>query len=167
AAFLIYDYVITFGQEVELFWTMKLTGASVLFFANRYITLTFNIMGLAALAPFSSNQVPHMENADQSSSCASFTRALGGVSYFQYVIWAAFSGLRAYALSRHRPLSAFVFLLMLVPAAVNYGVQFAFGLTGENDPILGCISDTSMSRVLARKSVVRVGHIHQIADIGL
>lgn len=57
AAFLIYDYVITIGQEVELFWTMQLTGASVLFFANRYITLLFNILGLAALAPFSSTQV--------------------------------------------------------------------------------------------------------------
>ena len=35
----------------------------------------------------------------------------------------AFSGLRAYALSRHRLLSAFVFLLMLVPAGINYGVS--------------------------------------------
>ena len=41
-----YDYIITFGQEIELFWTMNITGATVLFFANRYITLLFDIMGL-------------------------------------------------------------------------------------------------------------------------
>ncbi len=41
-----YDYIITFGQEVELFWTNRLTGATVLFFANRYISLLFDVMGL-------------------------------------------------------------------------------------------------------------------------
>ena len=41
-----YDYIITFGQEIELFWTMNITGATILFVANRYITLLFDIMGL-------------------------------------------------------------------------------------------------------------------------
>ena len=39
--------MITFGREVNLFWTHKYTGASVLFFANRYVTLAWNLMGLA------------------------------------------------------------------------------------------------------------------------
>ena len=50
--FLIYDYVITFGREVEMFWRSKFTGASVLFFANRYVSLLFNTMGLVTLGRF-------------------------------------------------------------------------------------------------------------------
>ncbi|PIL24637.1 hypothetical protein GSI_12521 [Ganoderma sinense ZZ0214-1] len=51
--FLIYDYAITLGREVNLFWTHKYTGASILFFTNRYVTLTWNVMGLAQLAKIS------------------------------------------------------------------------------------------------------------------
>ena len=36
---LIYDYVVTVTYEVRLFWRRKATGASLLFFANRYLTL--------------------------------------------------------------------------------------------------------------------------------
>ena len=36
---LVYDYTITFPYEVRLFWRRKSTGASLLFFANRYLTL--------------------------------------------------------------------------------------------------------------------------------
>ena len=32
-----YDYTITFPDEVRLFWRRKATGATLLFFANRYL----------------------------------------------------------------------------------------------------------------------------------
>ena len=38
-----FDYVITFGQEVDLFWRGKLTGATALFLANRYLSLGFYV----------------------------------------------------------------------------------------------------------------------------
>ena len=40
----IYDYVLTFAQEVQLIWGRKITGASVLFWLNRYLTLALVIM---------------------------------------------------------------------------------------------------------------------------
>ena len=40
-ALVIYEYFITFGDEVKLFWAQpKITGAAALFFANRYATLS-------------------------------------------------------------------------------------------------------------------------------
>ncbi|KAE9396647.1 hypothetical protein BT96DRAFT_1039235 [Gymnopus androsaceus JB14] len=37
-AMLIYDHLITFGDEVERVWKRKFTGATLLFFLNRYLT---------------------------------------------------------------------------------------------------------------------------------
>ena len=38
-----YDYVLTFGQEVELIWSRKISGAAILFVLNRYVTLIWVI----------------------------------------------------------------------------------------------------------------------------
>ena len=46
AAFVIYEYAITLGQEIEMFWKKKFTGATALFLLNRYLLMidfTFNI----------------------------------------------------------------------------------------------------------------------------
>ena len=40
---LIYDHVVTVTYEVRLFWRKKATGASLLFFANRYLALFYYI----------------------------------------------------------------------------------------------------------------------------
>lgn len=34
-----YDYFLTFDREVELFWKRKFTGASMIFYLNRYTTI--------------------------------------------------------------------------------------------------------------------------------
>ena len=34
-----YEYLITLGDEVELFWGKRFTGASLLFFLNRYLNI--------------------------------------------------------------------------------------------------------------------------------
>ena len=44
AALLGYEYLVHLPQEVELFWKRKITGASVLFFANRYLSLLAQMM---------------------------------------------------------------------------------------------------------------------------
>ena len=40
-----YEFLITFGDESELFWKKRVTGASVLFFASRYLTIVEFIRG--------------------------------------------------------------------------------------------------------------------------
>ena len=44
---LVYDHLLTFDREVELFWKGKVNTATVLFFLNRYIVLGFNTYALA------------------------------------------------------------------------------------------------------------------------
>ena len=39
----LYEYIITVGAEVELFWRKKMTGAVALFLVNRYLTLGYFI----------------------------------------------------------------------------------------------------------------------------
>ena len=50
-ALVIYEYLVTFGTEVQLFWAGEVTGASVLFFVNRYIQLVYSLFALFELLP--------------------------------------------------------------------------------------------------------------------
>ncbi|KAH9847861.1 hypothetical protein C2E23DRAFT_942275, partial [Lenzites betulinus] len=118
-ALLGYEYVITFDQEVALFWKPKITGATILFLGTRYTALLSNNFLLTATFARMSDQ--YASNS------------------FQYVFWAAFSGLRVLALSgMNRPLSAVVFILALAPFAVNTWPLALQRISGGNDPILGC-----------------------------
>ena len=38
-ALIIFESLITIGQEVKYFWSGKVTGAAILFYLNRYLTL--------------------------------------------------------------------------------------------------------------------------------
>ena len=50
-ALVAYDYIITVGDEWELFWKQKWTGSSYLFMINRYLTV---LTAVWSTAPFSS-----------------------------------------------------------------------------------------------------------------
>ncbi|TFK92152.1 hypothetical protein K466DRAFT_595477 [Polyporus arcularius HHB13444] len=47
----IYDTVITFDREVAYFWTAKRTGASILFFANKWISMMVYVMAWLNIVP--------------------------------------------------------------------------------------------------------------------
>ncbi len=53
----LYDTVLTFDGEVAYFWTMKRSGASLLFFANKWISMTLYVMSLVQFASFPSDEV--------------------------------------------------------------------------------------------------------------
>ena len=44
--FVTYDYLITFDEEVKLFWNRKWNGATVLFLVNRYLVLLLRLCNL-------------------------------------------------------------------------------------------------------------------------
>ncbi|KAH9939062.1 uncharacterized protein BXZ73DRAFT_29522, partial [Epithele typhae] len=148
--FIFYEYLITFGQEVELFWGRKINGASVLFFVNRYVVLTVYLLNTSGFAKMSDNVRP-LSICIQHGSCRShpahlivprdrcstLARSAVALTLLQYVPWAVFSGLRALALARHWSLGVLVFLLSIMPAAVDFS-YFRFGVSGENVPIVGC-----------------------------
>lgn len=51
---IVYEYLITFDQEVLLFWRRKPTGATVLFLMVRYLALlSYSFFGAATYAPMS------------------------------------------------------------------------------------------------------------------
>ena len=43
SALIFFEYLLTFDQEVRLFWGKKITGAVALFFVNRYTTIIYTI----------------------------------------------------------------------------------------------------------------------------
>ena len=53
----LYDSIITLDRELVCFWTNILTGAPLLFIANKWINVVVNAMSLAGFAFFSSDQV--------------------------------------------------------------------------------------------------------------
>ena len=49
-----YEHIVTFGFEIQLFWGREVTGAAILFFANRYLALVYYV----ALAYYRCLSVP-------------------------------------------------------------------------------------------------------------
>uniref|UniRef100_A0A5K1K673 Probable 3-oxoacyl-[acyl-carrier-protein] reductase oxidoreductase (EC) n=1 Tax=Ganoderma boninense TaxID=34458 RepID=A0A5K1K673_9APHY len=127
-SFYIYDCTITFPREVELFWGHPFTGASLLFLLNKYLYLAILVVDVCNFASMSD-------------------KAIGTLPYF---VWALYSSMRAYALSRrHRILSATILVLSLVPMGINYA-QYRW-LIPINDPIIGCIGNLTQAVSLAKQ----------------
>ncbi|PIL24587.1 hypothetical protein GSI_12471 [Ganoderma sinense ZZ0214-1] len=143
AAFILYEYAITLDQEVEMFWKetvtkRKVTGATALFAINRYLVLFLRLLNLLGFVPMSDKK------------CGRMTKVALAFTLLQYVPWAAFAGLRAYALSRHKPMSAFIFTLSMATVALNLSL-FPLGFTGYVDPLFGCTVIDPVSLDLSRK----------------
>ncbi|KAI0703887.1 hypothetical protein C8T65DRAFT_741232 [Cerioporus squamosus] len=153
---IICEHMLTFGEEVELFWKRKFTGATAIFLLNRYLILISYIMELASvwikseivstrlLCARSKTMAPDDDDIEQ--ACANDIRTMDVFYYAIYIPWAAegrpnpqaFGAVRAYALTnRNRPLAVFVFLLSLVPYGMDMA-QYAVGLTGHVDSAWGC-----------------------------
>ncbi|KAI0701113.1 hypothetical protein C8T65DRAFT_579800, partial [Cerioporus squamosus] len=125
---LTYEYANTFGREVDFFWKRRPTGASVLFFFNRYLPLVVNAVSFIGLASLSAKV----------RTCHCLT---------------TFSALRVFALSsRSWPLAILVFLLATMPFAINcYTYTF---LASINDPIFGCEATRYISLALTKGLVI-------------
>ena len=67
-AFIFLEYLFTFHQEVELYWRRKFTGASGLFFVNRYLLMSLTIIQIYGFFPMSDKVRPALLEPDQSRS---------------------------------------------------------------------------------------------------
>ncbi|TBU42631.1 hypothetical protein BD309DRAFT_865942 [Dichomitus squalens] len=113
AALILHEYLITFDSEVRLMWRRKITGASIIFFLNRYIMLLSQLFILPTWAPVSDLTISRCR-------CA----ALGWLDVIfnlaPYFVWNVFATLRVYALTgRDWRIPSIVALLMLGPIAAN------------------------------------------------
>ncbi|EJF58374.1 hypothetical protein BD309DRAFT_1016616 [Dichomitus squalens] len=139
-ALLAYDFVLTFPSEVTLFWKGgHLSGATLLCLLNRYITLASQVINNVSLP-----------------SAFSVYIAAAVLQALQYLPWAAFSALRAYALcpDPYRwVISAGIFALSSVPIVTDLWVNL-HGLSVVNDPVLGIIAITPVSASTITKALL-------------
>ncbi|KAH9938955.1 uncharacterized protein BXZ73DRAFT_76121 [Epithele typhae] len=127
-ALVVYDGLLLLDDEVNLFWGRPLSGAQVLYLANKYVFLLSVIVNSVSFVTTFS---------DQSSSCGGVEGAAVVLSTFPYFVWAAFSALRAYALSRSPYLAVAVGTFSMVPVGVDL-THLGFNYVGSSDPIFGC-----------------------------
>ncbi|KAI0758218.1 hypothetical protein C8Q74DRAFT_1221898 [Fomes fomentarius] len=109
---LAYEYVITFDREMKLFWKQSITGSSILFIANRYLSLVAAMLDTPYPDPTTTKYLP----------------------------WALFSTLRAHALSSGThgqwSISTLVLLFSLAPLVINFVRMGYWSVVGNSD---GCI----------------------------
>ncbi|TBU34131.1 hypothetical protein BD311DRAFT_683382 [Dichomitus squalens] len=116
-----YDAILTTGDDVRCFWGRRVTGAAVLFWLNKYLTILLCFWSISG----------------DLKICAISSQGTSAMFYVLFLPAAAFTGMRVYALSKSLLLSSAAFVLCTVPLGINLAV-FHFGLTGENVPLLGC-----------------------------
>ncbi|KAI0629251.1 hypothetical protein C8Q77DRAFT_1220429 [Trametes polyzona] len=166
SAFLGFEYFLTLDREVELFWKRKFTGASALFLSNRYLPLLTIILEMCQSTPMSDRvciglaHVVHLE-CDVSFSCTMFVKMTSVVSVLQYFPWAAFSTLRAFALSRRQwPVTLLILAFSVAPIIINYARYH--WLTAANDPLFGCINRSELPGDLARRMLLLLNSLQLV-----
>ncbi|KAI0640687.1 hypothetical protein C8Q79DRAFT_1014910 [Trametes meyenii] len=151
-SYLLYEYFVTLDLEVTYFWRRKITGATVLFFCNRYFPLVVNAVSLIGLAPLTSR------------GCDVMVHLSPMLDILQYIPWAVFAGLRVFALGgRHWLLPLVVLMLSLVPFGIN--LYFYTTLRSIYDPIFGCEAARDISPTLARRNTIASRSCLMAADL--
>ncbi|PIL24602.1 hypothetical protein GSI_12486 [Ganoderma sinense ZZ0214-1] len=106
-----YDALITTADEIRCFWSRKITGAAVLFWLNKYLTIAFLVLSNTAL-------------------CVLTIQTAFGFQVAVTLVWAAFGAMRVHALRKNRLLSLTVLVLFSVPGALNFSLNGGLELTG-------------------------------------
>ncbi|TFK81866.1 hypothetical protein K466DRAFT_590969 [Polyporus arcularius HHB13444] len=149
-AWIFYESLITFDSETRLFWTKRLTGASVMFFVARYTTLAYAFVNL----------VGTLYTTISDERCNELAKATYALGCIRYIPFATFAGMRTLALTRSWTLATIVLVFSLAPAAVNF-TQLGLGVTGMVVPIFGCsvLFTITLSGAVICTAVSRTGAI--------
>ncbi|TFK94794.1 hypothetical protein K466DRAFT_454968, partial [Polyporus arcularius HHB13444] len=103
---LLHETCITLDREVRHVWRRKLSAASCIYLLNRYLVLSLYLVNLTI--------------------CRVLIRASQVLSILPYIVWAAFSGLRVYAIiSPGWHISALIVCLSLVPIGTYIVSEFS------------------------------------------
>ncbi|KAI0769322.1 hypothetical protein BD413DRAFT_81466 [Trametes elegans] len=125
-AMVVFHHFVTLHEEVAQFNRPKLSGAIIIYMANRYFILADYISSM----PLWSIERTH--NTD----CVGTTITLRVLSLVAYLPPAAFSGLRSWALLRSTPVAIIIFVLSSSPLVVN-AVALHWS-TIDVDSLYGC-----------------------------
>ncbi|RPD53395.1 hypothetical protein L227DRAFT_658285 [Lentinus tigrinus ALCF2SS1-6] len=166
--FLLYEYSITFGREVDLFWTRRFTGATALFLANKYITLLNHLIDLSLFIPFHvsdktcvaflHSRYSPTELCESPDVIFKLKRSHPSITVNIYHGPVPFSAImiRALALCKSWLLSVPVFVLLLVPLGANFSVK----IYGVNDPAVGCGMGETIDPTTALKVLLILNTLH-------
>ncbi|TBU50856.1 hypothetical protein BD309DRAFT_944822 [Dichomitus squalens] len=134
---ILYEYLITVDREVHFAWGRKLSWARCVFLLNRYLTILVYLVVLGPLLPTVNTFVNVFR------SCVFLTRMMQALQVTLYIVWAAFAGIRIYAISaRNRVVSVIVVALALVPAVTN---AYVSTLTPVAVTPQGCMGSMNLS----------------------
>ncbi|KAH9846946.1 hypothetical protein C2E23DRAFT_946664 [Lenzites betulinus] len=129
-ALIFYDYAITLDREVTFVWGKRFTGATALFILNRYLSLLKYPIYIVNQLPLSDKVVP---------SCTIVSIYSMVAQILPYIVWAAFSALRVYAITGQNWKAA---LAVVLPGSLLFISNIALyaGVYMQNYPLpLGCI----------------------------
>ncbi|CCM06021.1 uncharacterized protein FIBRA_08265 [Fibroporia radiculosa] len=136
---LLYDYILTFAQEIQCIWRRKFSGATVLFFLNRYLSIIYRILMLLVILPW---QYLPQQTADDV------------ITIMLDLILAVFTSLRLYAIwNRDRRILIAVILLGLVSPAANIFYYTTLQEEAAPPPLYGCAVRVHMSASAGEMSV--------------
>ncbi|KAM5532021.1 hypothetical protein V8D89_014272 [Ganoderma adspersum] len=129
---IVFEHVMTFDREVHFAWGCKPSWARCIFLLNRYLSIMEYLVVLGPLLP-----------TVNTFSCVFLTKLMQILQVILYIVWAAFSGTRIYAISaRNRSVTSVVVFLALVPAVTNAYVITATPVAVTPD---GCMSGMDFS----------------------
>ncbi|KAI0738593.1 hypothetical protein C8Q80DRAFT_1358063, partial [Daedaleopsis nitida] len=144
-ALIIYEVLILFGREVEVYWKRRITGASILFFLSKYLSFSKMILTWALYLPiFTDIRLVvllfkiNLRSISGAHSCETTQRVYVAIQMAQYLPWAVFSALRVYALSRSQIWTTLILALSLAPVGVNMSTYILNTIGGVNEPGYGC-----------------------------
>ncbi|OCH88097.1 hypothetical protein OBBRIDRAFT_735073, partial [Obba rivulosa] len=108
-ALVIYDHLATLSRELDWIWNRKFTSVTLLFHLNRWTILLYTILNIVGeFLPITSLSLRWSQRLRLSARS------------FLFTLWAVFSAVRMYALSRGDwRLTLAVFALSMVPGGVN------------------------------------------------
>ncbi|GJE90431.1 hypothetical protein PsYK624_065640 [Phanerochaete sordida] len=122
-----YEYLITFSDEVDIFWKRKLNATSLLFLATRWT------MVLSAILDVTPTSSVH--------GCKRTLWTLNILALITYAQVAAFSALRAFAMSyRNYIMASVVLLLGLVPFGTTLYVAVISAYDYIPPPLDACVA---------------------------
>ncbi|RPD73018.1 hypothetical protein L226DRAFT_536849 [Lentinus tigrinus ALCF2SS1-7] len=148
------EYFTHLPKEIDLFWKGRLTGASVLFLTNRYLSLLSQILA--------------HQNPTSDKSCAITVKAYWAINLLPFFCWAVFSASRTYVLAPPRLrwwLGMLVLFLSSVPIGINFTSYHWLSSTVTMLPRPQCIDEVIQPLQLDRDLTIISRTSFIVADL--
>ncbi|KAI0353195.1 hypothetical protein OH77DRAFT_1512835 [Trametes cingulata] len=154
SALVVFDWLITLGDEISYIWASPMKAASWLFMANRYLLLTSVALSLVTLGPVSSQ------------SCTVIQWIFAICLYSGDLVAAVFSACRAYALSRQSKALAIITLILASAPLIMNCIHFSVWIQVVNLPApLNCSVQDNAPPSLSWRLLVFTRACQLVADL--